>query len=72
MSELTSFHQQIMQGDLAAVRASLARDHTLLDQINASGQNALLLAKYYRQPEIAVTCLAWGPNLISSLLVQPG
>ncbi len=63
MSDLTSFHQQVMQGDLAAVRASLERDHTLLDQINAAGQNAVLLAKYYRQPEIAEYLLSLGPKL---------
>lgn len=63
MSDLTSLHNQIKQGDLAGVRASLAGNASLLDAINESGQNAFLLAKYYRQTEVAEYLLGLGPKL---------
>jgi uncharacterized protein len=63
MSDLSSLHNRIKQGDLAGVRASLAVDASLLDASNESGQNAFLLAKYYRQPEIAEYLLGLGPKL---------
>ena len=63
MSDLNSLHNQIRQGDLAGVRASLADDPELLDAANQSGQNAFLLAKYYRQPEIAEYLLSLSPKL---------
>jgi uncharacterized protein len=63
MSDLTSFHNQVRQGDLAGVRTALAGDPALLDQTNESGQNAFLLAKYYRQPEIAEYLLSLSPTL---------
>ncbi|MGI8959925.1 MAG: ankyrin repeat domain-containing protein [Bryobacteraceae bacterium] len=63
MSDLNSLHNQIRTGDLAAVRASLTQNPSLLDAVNGSGQNAFLLAKYYRQPEIAEYLLTLGPNL---------
>ena len=63
MSDLNSFHDQVKQGDSAGVRAALARDRSLLDATNESGQNAFLLAKYYRQPEIAEYLLSLSPKL---------
>jgi uncharacterized protein len=63
MSDLNSLHNQIRQGDLDGVRASLAADASLLNASNESGQNAFLLAKYYRQPEIAEYVLSLGPKL---------
>lgn len=63
MSALNSLHDQIKQGDLAGVRASLAGDASLLDATNESGQNAFLLAKYYHRPEIADYLLGLGPRL---------
>jgi uncharacterized protein len=63
MSDLKSLHNQIRQGDLAGVRVSLTRDPSLLDASNESGQNAFLLAKYYRQPEIAEYLLTLDPKL---------
>ncbi|MFL6352830.1 MAG: ankyrin repeat domain-containing protein [Bryobacteraceae bacterium] len=60
---MNSLHNQVRQGDLAAVRASLALDRSLLDAANDSGQNAFLLAKYYRQPEIAEYLLSLEPKL---------
>jgi uncharacterized protein len=63
MSDLNSLHNQIRQGDLAGARAALANDPSLLDAKNESGQNAFLLAKYYRQPEIAEYLLSLDPKL---------
>jgi uncharacterized protein len=63
MSDLNSLHNQVRQGDLAGVRVSLTRDPSLLDAANESGQNAFLLAKYYRQPEIAEYLLSLDPKL---------
>jgi ankyrin repeat protein len=63
MSDLTSLHNQIKQGDLAGVRASLAGNASLLDATNESGQNAFLLAKYYRQTAVADYLLGLGPKL---------
>ncbi len=63
MGDLNSFHDLVKQGDSAGVRASLARDRSLLDATNESGQNAFLLAKYYRQPQIADYLLSLGPTL---------
>ena len=63
MTELDSFHDQVKSGDLAGVRASLARDSSLLDATNGSGQSAFLLAKYYRQAETAEYLLNLNPKL---------
>jgi len=63
MSDLNSLHKQIKQGDLAGVRAALAGDASLLDARNELGQNAFLLARYYRQSEIAEYLLSLGPKL---------
>ncbi len=63
MGDLNSLHNQIRQGDLAGVRSSLAGDPELLNGTNESGQNAFLLAKYYRQPEIAEYLLSLSPKL---------
>jgi uncharacterized protein len=63
MRDLNSLHTQIKQGDLAGVRAALAVDASLLDASNESGQNAFLIAKYYRQAEIAEYLLGLGPKL---------
>lgn len=63
MSDLKSFHEQVKRGDLDSVRASLAEDASLLDAPNESGQTAFLLAKYYRQEEVATFLLGRGPKL---------
>lgn len=63
MSDLNFLHDQVRQGDLAGVRASLTRDPSLLDSSNESGQTAFLLAKYYRQSEIAEYLLTLNPKL---------
>ncbi|HLH03960.1 MAG TPA: ankyrin repeat domain-containing protein [Bryobacteraceae bacterium] len=63
MADLNSFHDAVKQGNLEAVRAALEGHPSLLNQTNASGQTAFLLAKYYRQPAIAEYLLSLGPKL---------
>ena len=63
MNDLKSFHEQVKSGDLAGVRASLTHDASLLNAKNESGQNAFLLAKYYRQAETAEYLLSLHPQL---------
>jgi ankyrin repeat protein len=63
MADEKSFHEQVKRGDLDAVRAALLKDPSLLDATNESGQNAFLLAKYYRQEHIAHYLLSLNPKL---------
>jgi ankyrin repeat protein len=63
MGDLKAFQDAVKQGDLAAVRAALAADRSLLEQTNEGGQTAFLLAKYYRRPEIANYLLSLEPKL---------
>lgn len=63
MSALQPFHDSVKRGDLAAVRAALQTDPSLLDARNEAGQSALLLAKYYRQEDTAQYLLNLNPNL---------
>jgi ankyrin repeat protein len=63
MRDLSAFHEQVKRGDLAGVQAAIALDATLPEQRNAAGQNAFLLAKYYRQQAVADYLLALGPKL---------
>lgn len=63
MTDLKSFHEQVKHGDLAGVRASVAEDSSLIDAVNQFGQNAFLLAKYYRRTEIAEYLLGLNPKL---------
>jgi ankyrin repeat protein len=61
--DLKSFHEQVKRGDLEGVRASIVEDPSLLDAANESGQTAFLLAKYYRQADIADYLLGLKPKL---------
>jgi len=63
MTDVQSFQEQVKSGDLAAVRAAIEHDPSLLDATNATGQSAFLLAKYYRQEEIARYLLTLNPKL---------
>jgi uncharacterized protein len=63
MADVTSFQEQVKRGDLDGVRASLAENPVLLEASNESGQTAFLLAKYYRQEEIARYLLSLNPKL---------
>ena len=63
MTDLKAFHEQVKRGDLAAVRAAVAADASLLDAPNQSGQTAFLLAKYYGQEDTAKFLLSLEPKL---------
>ncbi len=63
MPDLKSFHEQVKRGDLDSVRTAITEDHGLLDAPNESGQTAFLLAKYYRQEDVAAFLLGQGPKL---------
>lgn len=63
MPDVNAFQEQVKKGDLTGVQAALAKDPSLLDATNISGQSALLLAKYYRQESIADYLLSLNPKL---------
>jgi uncharacterized protein len=63
MSDVKAFQEHVKTGDLEAVRAALAVDPSLLDAQNETGQSAFLLAKYYRQQQMADYLLSLGPKL---------
>jgi ankyrin repeat protein len=63
MTDVKTFHEHVKSGDLAAIRVDLAGDPALLDATNEAGQCAFLLAKYYRQPQIAEYLLSLNPKL---------
>ena len=63
MADLKSFQEKVKNGDLAGVRADLGQDPSLLNAVNELGQSSFLLAKYYRQPEMADYLLSLKPEL---------
>jgi uncharacterized protein len=63
MADLKAFHEQVKRGDLEGVRSSLAEDPSLLDALSEAGQNAFLLAKYYRKEDVAEYLLSMNPKL---------
>ena len=63
MADVRDFQEQVKKGNLEAVRAALAEEPALLDATNEAGQSAFLLAKYYRQSEVADYLLALHPKL---------
>jgi ankyrin repeat protein len=63
MADLKSFQEKVKKGELSAVQTALAEDPSLLDAVNEAGQSAFLLAKYYRQPEVAEYLLSLKPKL---------
>ncbi len=63
MADLNSFHDAVKRGDLPAIQAALEEDPSLLDAPNQAGQSAFLLAKYYRQDEIADYLLSRNPTI---------
>ena len=63
MGDVKAFQEKVKNGDLAAVRSALAEDPALLNALNETGQSAFLLAKYYRQPQIAEYLLSLNPKL---------
>jgi uncharacterized protein len=63
MADLKSFQEAVKRGDLATVKAAVAEDPSWAGAPNAAGQTAYLLAKYYRQEEMAAFLLEVRPNL---------
>ncbi len=63
MGDLKNFQEQVKKGELSGVQAALAEDPSLLDAVNEAGQSGFLLAKYYRQAEVAEYLLSLQPNL---------
>ncbi|MBV8070358.1 MAG: ankyrin repeat domain-containing protein [Acidobacteriaceae bacterium] len=63
MPDLNQFHESVRKGNLEAVRAALTENPALLDQTNDAGQNAFVLAKYYRQEAVANDLLGRRPRL---------
>jgi ankyrin repeat protein len=63
MADVKTFHEHVKSGNLEAVQAALAADHTLLDATNEAGQSAFLLSKYYRQAKVADYLLSLNPKL---------
>jgi uncharacterized protein len=63
MADLKSFQESVKKGDLPAVKAAVAEDPLLADTANEAGQTAYLLAKYYRQEEVAAFLLEFRPDL---------
>jgi uncharacterized protein len=63
MADVDAFHEHVKRGELNAVQADLEQDSSLLEARNTAGQTAFLLAKYYRQEEIAQYLLSLHPKL---------
>jgi uncharacterized protein len=63
MGDLKSFQEAVKSGNLAAVQSTLAEQPELLDALNEAGQSSFLLAKYYRQSQIADYLLSLQPKL---------
>lgn len=63
MSEVAQLHEAVKKGDLVVVQQTIAVQPDLLDATNDAGQSAFLLAKYYRQEEVARYLLGLGPKL---------
>jgi len=63
MTDVNAFQEQVKKGDLSGVQAALVEDPNLLNAENDSGQTALLLAKYYRQENVANYLLSLKPVL---------
>ncbi len=63
MGDLKAFHEEVKRGNLTGVRAALEKDPALLDMPNEAGQAAFLLAKYYRQEEMAEYLLSQNPTM---------
>lgn len=63
MADLKAFHESVKAGDIASVRASLVESPSLLNEKNQAGQNAILLSKYYGQPQVTAHLLSLNPEL---------
>lgn len=63
MTDVKAFHESIKSGDLDGVRALLAEDPALLNAKSDTGQDAVLLSKYYGRQDITGHLLSLGPKL---------
>jgi uncharacterized protein len=63
MDDLKTFQESVKQGKLAEVEAALRANPDLLDATNEAGQSAFILAKYYRQTNVANYLLGLHPKL---------
>src|SRR3954454_23296652 len=61
--KVNEFQDLVKKGSLAEVKAAVAGDPSLPTGLNASGQSSYLLAKYYRQNEVASYLLEILPML---------
>src|SRR3954468_9627618 len=50
---VNEFQDLVKKGDLPAVKSAIDTDPSLATALNASGQSSFILAKYYRQSEVA-------------------
>jgi uncharacterized protein len=60
---VNEFQDLVKKGSLNEVKAALEADRSLATALNASGQSSFLLAKYYRQNEVASYLLGVLPAL---------
>jgi len=51
--DVNEFQDLVKKGSLAEVKAAIDADPSLATALNASGQSSFILAKYYRQNEVA-------------------
>ncbi len=63
MPDPQTFFDHVKRGDLEGMKAEIAKDPSLLNRTNESGQSALLLAKYYGQQKISDYLLSLHPTL---------
>jgi ankyrin repeat protein len=50
---VNEFQDLVKKGNLAEVKAAVQKEPSLATALNASGQSSFILAKYYRQAEVA-------------------
>jgi uncharacterized protein len=60
---VNEFQDLVKKGDLSAVKSAIDTDPSLATALNASGQSSFILAKYYRQNEVASYLLQILPML---------
>lgn len=60
---IKEFFEAIKAGDISNVKAMLELHPALLNATNEGGQNAFLVAKYYRNGDVADLLLGLGPDL---------
>jgi ankyrin repeat protein len=61
--KVDEFQELVKKGNLAGVKAALQADPSLATALNASGQSSFILAKYYRQNDVASYLLDMLPML---------